>query len=299
MNGLRFVRTAATPALASVGYEMKSWTARAIAAVLPVQQTRLHFQRGNGARIFFLSLLISLLAGCASFQPPIQSDVSTQFKREKTAIAFFDAIGSIHYSEDVYLVLAVAQVSSDSDYSGIWDSDSVLTKVHADEFSRLGLNATAIYGEPSIALPKDALIPQKALVKAFYASRPKPEHGPAIAPAFREALRSRDYANLILVSWSGYSLHIPTLGLPPRQSVNSSFWVYDLRKEKPLWSGEFPVMQKVALPKNTGKSFLEENDLAGLKAESERLVRERYRTKNSEGKPITSIGQAMGFQPKD
>lgn len=250
-------------------------------------------------RVFFLSLLVSLLTGCAGLHPPIQSDVSAQFKREKTAIAFFDAVGSIHYSEDVYLVLAVAQVSSNSDYSGIWDSDSALTRVHADEFSKMGLNAMPVYGEPDVALPRDALVPQKAMVKAFYASRPKPEHGPAIAPAFKEALQSRGYSNLILVSWSGYSMHIPTLGLPPRQSVNSSFWVHDLRKDKLLWSGEFSVMQQVTLPKNTGKSFLEENDLAGLKAETEKLVRQRYRTKSSDGKSVVSVGQAMGFQPKD
>jgi hypothetical protein len=250
-------------------------------------------------RIFFLSLLVSLLTGCATLQPPIQTDITSQFKREKTAIAFFDTVGSIHYSEDIYLVLAVAQVSSDSDYSGIWESDLALTKVHADEFSKLGLNAAPIQGEAGVALPSEALAPQKALVKAFHASRSPPERGPGIAPAFKDALQSRGYANLILVSWSGYAMHIPTLGLPPIQSVNNSFWVYDLRKPEPLWSGAFPVMQKVTLPKNTGKSFLEENDLAGLKAETEKLARQRYRTKTPEGKPLVSIGQAMGFQPKD
>ncbi|KPV07240.1 hypothetical protein APR50_14655 [Variovorax paradoxus] len=250
-------------------------------------------------RNIFLALIVAVLTGCTTLQPPIQPEVSTQFKREKTAVAFFDPVGSIHYSEDVYLVLAVAQVSSDSDYAGIWDSDSALTRVHADEFSKLGLNAAPLNGEAGIDVPREAVARQKSLMKAFHASRSKPEGGPGIAPEFKESLRAHGYANLILVSWSGYFMHIPTLGLAPRHSINNSFWVYDLRKDLPLWSGAFPVAQTVTLPKNTGKSFLEENDLAGLKSETEKLARQRYRTKTFDGKPMVSIGQAIGFQRGD
>jgi hypothetical protein len=247
-------------------------------------------------RNILVSLLISILAGCSTVQPPIKSDSTTQFKREKTAVAFFDPIGSIHYTEDVYLALIIAQVSSDSDYSEIWDSDSALSKIHANELSKIGLNTTPVHGEIDSPISKEVWLSQKAQVKAYYSTDQNSEQGPGITSEFKSALRSKGFANLILVSWSGFNLRIPTLGVQPYEFTNHSFWVFDLQKEKPIWSGTLRALEKVDLPQKTGKAFLESNDLAGLKREAEHLARQRYEGQWADGKKAKSVGVYMGFQ---
>jgi len=99
--------------------------------------------------------------------------------------------------------------------------------------------------------------------------------------------------SLAWVAWSGFTLHLRTLGLSPQEEYTTGFWIFDLKSNELLWNGVVSTWDPVTIPEGqTGKEFIESNGLAGLKAESAARVRDHYR---SDQVNFKSFGIQSGF----
>lgn len=248
-------------------------------------------------RLAVLLAGVFVFAGCATVAP-MKPEAASQFKTGKVAVSFFDPFEQINYIEDKYFVLGVAQVASNSTYSGLWNSNLDLSKLHTEELNKLGVPATSIYD----IFTDSEMTQVNAELKQMY---PVPQKGqkakkstpPVVTPQLSEMLRAKGYDRLIAVSWGGYTLHMQTLGLPTVSQLNASYRFVDLQTAKPLWTGIVLIWEDVEVPSGkSGKDFLETDNLAGLKAEVDRDFRERYKIRKRVGVAGQSIGQIVGFQ---
>lgn len=237
--------------------------------------------------------MVFVLAGCATM-PKLTADEADRVTGGKTAVLFVDDVEQINYLQDKYYVLAVTQEGSTSVYKGIWNSSKDLSAVHADEFSKLGLKAKSAYeilGEQNV--------PRLTLNDRIrYTVRATPPVGAAaanpvqtITPELRQALLDKGQDYLIWASWSGYTLHIQTLGLPPNEQFLLRYWIFDLKQDKLLAGGDCAWLQKVDLAGQTGKEFLENNNLAGFRSQVEKQMRARYREP-----PKQTVAKVLGLK---
>jgi hypothetical protein len=235
------------------------------------------------------------LAACAGVSPPLSRELSASVRQGKTAVYFSDDVEQIHYLEDVYLVVGVAQVASDSSYTGIWDSDRELSATHAALFNRIGVHAQSLYD----ALPAEQITAASLKERMTFSIRGTlglklAEGDPAapLSPEFRDALQAQGQDYLIWIAWSGFTLHLQTLALPAVEQYTLAFWIFDVKQNKLLWRGPFAIMDSVRVTADTGKDFLEKDDLAGLRRELTRLDETYYLTNRGLRK---SYGDAMGL----
>jgi hypothetical protein len=232
-----------------------------------------------------LSLLI-VLAGCASV-PPLSASDAERVKSGKTAVLFTDGVQQINYLQDKYYVLAVTQEGSTSVYKGIWNSGKDLSAIHADEFSKLGLKAKSAYeffGEQDL----ERFIQQD---RDAAAARPKGATDPTLSPQLRQALLDKNQDYLIRVTWSGYTLHIQTLGLPTNEQFLTLYRIFDVKNNKLLGGGDYMYLHSVDLEGQTGKDFLEKDNLAGFRSQVEKHIRARFAEP-----PHATIGKILGLK---
>jgi len=244
--------------------------------------------------------LLLILTGCATI-PHLTASDADRVKSGKSVVLFVDNAQQINYLQDKYYVLAVTQEGSTSLYKGIWDSGKDLSALHADEFSKLGLKTRSAYelfseqdiahltqaeDRPALQQPGGSG-PLAALASAGSAANP----GQAISPELRQALLDKGQDYLIWASWSGYTLHIKTLGFPPDEQFVLVYRVFDVRNDKLLGGGSSMYLHRVDLEGQTGKDFLEKNNLAGLRAQVEKHIRERFTAP-----PNATIGRILGLQ---
>jgi hypothetical protein len=248
-------------------------------------------------RMLMGCLLALLLTACVT-NKPMTPDVASRLKQGKTAVLFYDNIGEIKYLEDKYLVLAVAQVASNSTYQGLWSPNVDLSEAHAAGLKTLGMNAQSAY----TLLPAAYIDENAATERELYAFKrpgeskppltPRPK-GSAISPKLRDALMEKGQDTLVWVAWSGFQLHLMTLGLPPREEYTTGFWMFDLKKNELVWSGNVITMETTTIPDGkTGKEFIEAGGLAGLKAESAARARDNYR---SDQLKFRNLGRLSGL----
>lgn len=243
-------------------------------------------------RILAAIAVLLILSGCATVPKLSESDAD-RLKSGKSAILFVDDVEQINYLQDKYYVLAVTQEGSTSVYKGIWNSSKDLSAVHADEFSKLGLKATSAYD----------LLAEQDLARLTQRDRQRytiraPQAGSgatsadAVSSELRQALLDKGQEFLIWTSWSGYTLHIQTLGLPANQQFLCRHWIFDLQRNKFLGGGDQMWLQKLDLAGATGKDFLEKNNLAGLRSEVEQLIRTRFKSPAN-----ARTGKVLGLEP--
>ena len=234
-----------------------------------------------------------LLSGCASV-PPMPTDAAGNIKNSKSVVSFFDVTERINYIEDVYLVLGVAQVTSNSVYSGIWNSNKDLSAVHSEELSKIGVRASSLYDVLSDKEISEITAIQKEMLTLNSPGVDKSEL--KLNPRYRDILLNKGFNHLFWLTWSGYTLHIKTLGLPTRGSFGTTYWIFDLNSNKLIWSGSFYTTEKVLIVGVTGKEFIEKGNLAGLKSEVTRMTKERYKKISIDGQNRKSIGQRIGLE---
>lgn len=209
---------------------------------------------------------------------------------------FFDGVERISYLQDVYLVIAMGQVSSSSDYQGLWDSSVDISDVYSQEFSKLGIRAQSPYVLMKKKERTDFLAVQKDMLARLMVAKKDQDFSSALDPGLRKWLMAKGYDNLIWVTWSGYLLYIRTLGLSPYESFVMSYWVHDLRNNKVVWTNGIVFRENVDLGERSGKEYLEKDSLSGFKKEVEMMVRERFKVRTGRGAFNWSVGQAMGFE---
>jgi len=249
-------------------------------------------------RVIFIFACALLFSGCATVAP-LQPEVASKVKQSKVAVVFYDGSEQINYIEDKYLVLGVAQVASNSVYHGVWDSNRDLTTLHTQELGKLGVPATSLYDIFSDVEIAQAYAQLKEMYTRPLSSAGKPLSAPPVTPQLAQMLIAKGYDHLIAINWTGYTLHLQTLGLPMLSKTQVGFRFLDLTNPQPLlWIGSILIWEEVEIANGTGKDFLEKNDLAGLKAEVARLFHERYRIRTDHGGFNTSIGQIVGLEPK-
>ena len=243
-------------------------------------------------------LVAFVLGGCASLPKPLTADVASKIKQGNTAVLFYDDMGEIKYLEDKYYVLGVAQVASNSAYGGIWSSNPELSQLHTEQFSKLGLKTQSAYA----LLSSSDIENNSAADRALYTFKPpekskvKPAASPgqaALTPQLRDALLAQGQDSLIWVAWSGFTLHLQTLGLPAVEKMNTCFWVFDLKENRLLWNGTFFTFENTSIGGRTGKEFLEANDLSGLKSEVAARMRDYYQP---EKRKNNDVGLLMGLR---
>lgn len=243
-------------------------------------------------RVFAAFGLLLVLAGCATL-PHLSASDADRVKDGKSAVLFVDDVEQINYLQDKYYVLAVTQEGSTSLYKGIWNSSRDLSAIHADEFSKLGLKARSAY-ELFGAQDLERLTQED---RGRYTMRPKQpagaaaDPGQAITPELRQALLDKDQDYLIWASWSGYTLHIQTLGLPPNEQFLLRYWIFDVKKNKLLGGGDSMYLHSVDLAGQTGKEFLEKDNLAGFRSQVEKHIRARFTDP-----PNATIGKVLGLK---
>jgi hypothetical protein len=238
-------------------------------------------------RVFAAFALLLMLAGCASI-PRLSASDAERVTNGKTVVLFVDDAQQINYLQDKYYVLAVTQEGATSAYKGIWNSGKDLSALHADEFSKLGLKAKSAYelfGEQTVAQfvqqDRDAL-----------AAQPKgAAPDPALNPQLRQALLDKGQDYLIRISWTGYTLHIQTLGLPANEQFVIRYRIFDVRNNKFMGGGDYGYLHSLNLEGKTGKDFLETNNLQGLRAQVEQHIRERFAAP-----PNATIGKILGLK---
>lgn len=244
-------------------------------------------------RVFAAFGLVLMLAGCATV-PKLSASDADRVQGGRSAVLFVDDVAQINYLQDKYYVLAVTQEGSTSVYKGIWDSSKDLSAVNADEFSKLGLKAKSAY---EIFSEQDLtrLIQQD---RNRFTVQSKPPVGGAAAPAaqglapeLRQALLDKGQDYLIWASWSGYTLHIQTLGLPPNEQFLLRYWIVDVKQNKVLGGGDVGWMHSVDLAGQTGKDFLEKDNLAGFRSQVEKQIRARFRDP-----PKMTVGKILGLK---
>lgn len=242
-------------------------------------------------RILAVIAGLLMLSGCATV-PKLSASDADRVKSGKTAILFVDDVEQINYLQDKYYVLAVTQEGSTSVYKGIWNSSKELSAVHADEFSKLGLKATSAY---DLLVEEDLARLTQHDRQRYTIRAAQPDNGAASADAvaseLRQALLDKGQDYLIWSSWSGYTLHIQTLGLPANQQFLCRYWIFDLRGNKFLGGGDQMWLQKLDLAGATGKDFLEKDNLAGLRSEVEKLIRTRF-----ESPANARTGKVLGLE---
>lgn len=238
-----------------------------------------------------------VLTGCASLPKPMTADVATQLKQGKTAVLFYDDIGQINYLEDKYFVLGVAQVASNSAYTGIWNGGPELSQVHAEQFGKLGLQAQSAYN----LLPATVIEESTANERSVFTLKPpakgqkkKTKADWQLSPQLRDALIAQGQDSLVWVSWSGFTLHLQTLGLPTVEKFSTSFWILDLKQNKVVWDGSFMTWENAELGERTGKEFLESDELKGLKRESAEKMRQYYSPTKRSNKDVGTLTGLRG-----
>lgn len=248
-------------------------------------------------RMLMGCLLALLMTACAT-NKPMTPDVASRLKQGKTAVLFNDDIGEIKYLEDKYLVLAVAQVASNSTYQGLWSPNVDLSEVHAAGLKTLGMNAQSAY----TLLPAADIEANAATEREYYTFKPRDKSKPALtplpkgsalSPKLRDALLEKGQDTLVWVAWSGFQLHLLTLGLKPNENYVTGFWMFDLKSNELVWSGNVLTLETTEIPDGkTGKEFLESGGLAGLKAESAARAKDNYRSDQLIGK---NLGRMSGL----
>lgn len=244
-------------------------------------------------RIFTTFGLLLMLVGCATV-PKLSAGDADRVQSGRSTVLFVDDIEQINYLQDKYYVLAVTQEGSTSVYKGIWNSSKALSAVNADEFSKLGLKATSAYelfSEPDLAR-----LSQED--RNRFTVRPKPPaaggtapQAQSVTPELRQALLDKGQDYLIWASWSGYTLHIQTLGLPPNEQFLLRYWIFDLKQNKLLGGGDVSSLHNVDLADQTGKDFLEKDNLAGFRSQVEKHIRARFRDP-----PNATVGKILGLK---
>jgi hypothetical protein len=250
--------------------------------------------------MFRIILIIGtlLVSGCVTVQP-MSSDTADSLKKGKAAVAFFDGAERINYLEDKYYVLAVAKVGSSSTYKGFWNASKDLTTLHTSEMSRAGLQVASIYD----VLSETELATYQSMQQDMYALYQRREQSnnsegdPAglVKPELRDALLKKGIDHLIWVTWQGYLLHIHTLGLSPHEQIATKYWIFNLKDNKLVWDATITSFEKIEIPGDSGKDFVEKNGLAGLKAEVAKLVKARYISRPGRGVYSQSFGQIIGI----
>jgi hypothetical protein len=236
-------------------------------------------------RILVALALLTALAGCASVQRLSAPDAA-RVKNGKTAVLFVDEVQEINYRQDKYYVLAVTQEGSTSVYKGIWNSGKDLSAIHAEEFSRMGLKVKSAYeliGERDL----ERFVQQEVAA----AAAAKGGTVPTLDPQLRQALLDKNQDYLIRVSWSGYTLHIQTLGLPTNEQFVIRYRIFDVKSNKLMGGGDYMYLHSVNLEGQTGKDFLEKDNLAGLRAQVEKHIRARFTEP-----PNATIGKILGWE---
>jgi hypothetical protein len=257
--------------------------------------------------------LLLVLAGCATL-PPMSASDADRMKTGKTTVLFDDEIQQINYLQDKYYVLAVTQEGSTSVYKGIWNSNKDLSALHVDELSKLGLRARSAYElfseqdvERMLQEDRDLRLVQPKgtpVSTSTSGNTDKPARSSGlvsanmpvsaeqtISPLLRQSLLDKGQEYLIWATWTGYTLHIQTLGLPPNEQFLLVYRVFDVKKNKLLGGGQTYYLHNVNLEGQTGKDFLEKDNLAGLRSQVEKHIRERFTDP-----PKASIGKILGLQ---
>jgi hypothetical protein len=240
-----------------------------------------------------------VFTGCASVAP-IKPESAAAVRNGATAVVFYDAREQINYIEDKYFVLGVAQVASNSAYRGLWDSNRELSALHADELRKTGLKARSIYDILSEAEITEAAASIKVMYEDLYAAiRDKKPLTPSVPAVVSEMLLANGYDHLMCINWSGYTLHLQALGLPPLSKMVTGYTFFNLHeKENPIWDGSISTSERTTVEGDSGKIFLESNDLLGLRKEVGRLYRIGYGTQTPDGKVKKSVGQLIGLEPE-
>jgi hypothetical protein len=195
-----------------------------------------------------------------------------------TAVMFTDGVQQINYLEDHWLVVGFAQTATNSVYRGFWDSNAELSTVFAQEYALKGLRSQSVYdvlGKSDVDRILNA-IPVSAIPGGTADKNGAREN--ALPLDVQEELLEKHQDYLIWLIWSGLTLHLEALGLPPREIYHVNYKLIDVRANKVLGIGGCGKMESVSLNGKSGKDFLESDNLAGLKSELRRLFHENMKT---------------------
>lgn len=232
----------------------------------------------------------AMLSACVT--APMSPESARTLKSGKSAVAFYDVAERVNYIEDVYLVLGVAQVASESVYSGIWNSNKDLSALHAEELTKIGVQARSIYE----ALSEAEIAEFTAMQKGFYALNARQDSSAIqLKPLYRDLLLQKGFDYLFWLNWPGYTLHLKTLGLPAMESSHTEYWIFDLKQNSLLWNGSIRASENLRI-KGKGKMFLENDDLSGLKTEVTKLTRETYKIGKNRRHLIENVGKRIGLE---
>jgi hypothetical protein len=258
-----------------------------------------------------ICVIALLLSACATSLQPMSPKSISEVKNGKSVVALYDGVEQISFIEDKYFVLGVAQVASSSVYRGFWDSNKDISALHAAELSKIGIRSQSLYDVISevqkpefVAMQNDMNTQLQTTTKSTgeKSTENKSELSLVLNPKMREQLLEKGFDYLIWMNWSGYVLHIKALGLPTYENFRTTYWIHDLKQNKSIWSGDIPFGGKVKIEGESAKAFLEKNNLAGLKREVERMIKEKYDVRLREtrkGINKDSVGQIIGLEPKN
>lgn len=244
-------------------------------------------------RILAAYAIVLVLSGCAGISP-LSDQGADGVKKGKAVVLFSDDVGQINYLEDMYYVLAVTQEASNSVYRSLWDSGKDLSALTTSEFGKLGLNAVSGYD----ALTEEE-IQRLDSERAKFAFQPQQQFDkatsvpPAISDSLKDLLTTKGNDYLIWANWSGFLLHIQTLGLPARVNSTVAYRIIDLRRNEVIGGALVGYNEKIDLGDSTAKQVLEKDDLAGLKAKAAEIIRTGFDP--ARGK--SSVGEATGLVP--
>jgi len=252
---------------------------------------------------FVFGVCAVFLSACATMQPPLSGEPANSLKSGKAVVAFFDGVEQIKYSRDIYLVLAVAKEASYSTYSGLWNSNADVSGIHTTELSKIGIQAKSLYEALS---PEEIAEIQPILKTMDVSSRMKASNNsnelasektaPHLKQKLKDMLLSKGFDYLFFITWSGYNLDVPALGISPRETLDTTYSIYDLNRDSLLWNGSVRAFEQVDLGEATAKEYIEKNDLSGLKKEVGRMISEKYKIRTDHGINSTSVGQYIGLQ---
>jgi hypothetical protein len=259
-----------------------------------------------------ICVIALLLSACATSLQPMAPKSIEEVKNGKSVVALYDGDEQIRFIENKYLILGVAQVASSSVYRGFWDSNKDISALHAAELSKIGIRSQSLYDVISevqkpefIAMQNDMNTQLMKTTKSTgqLNTENKSDLSLVLNPKMREQLLEKGFDYLIWMNWSGYVIHIKALGAPTMESFRTTYWIHDLKQNRTIWSGDIPFGGKVKIEGDSAKAFLEKNNLAGLKREVERMIKEKYDVHLREtrrGAEISkdSVGQIIGLEPK-
>ena len=199
----------------------------------------------------------------------------------------------------------MSQSAANSVYKGTWDSNRELSELHTAELANLGLKSQSVYSLLSAPQIEEFTAAERALARYTYypdkklkAAKKNAAGAPALSPEFQSALLGQGQDWLVCIAWSGFSLHIKTLGLAPAENMHTTLWVIDLKENRVLWGAGLLTMQNVSLGDSTGKEFLESDNLHGLKSEVSTRMREYYQADKRKNEDIgTLLGLKSGPAP--